>query len=151
MKRKTEEMHLTYHPLFKSPESSGMQEWLYVAPTPNRSHEIASWKDPPHRAYNDRLHKWAHVLLLLMAIAVVTVLGGIGLSTLYQEGGQLSSDEPTDADVGSDPHLEELLQAHRNAVLRRCSVGVMSGTTRRPLCMESAAVERSPAANSSPH
>ena len=96
-----------------------MQEWPYVAPTSSPWQPIASWKDEPTSAYRAAPARWAKVFLLFLSIVVIMVLSGIGLSELYHENIQRSSNEPPGGDAGSDPHLQALLRAHRDAALRR--------------------------------
>ena len=80
---------------------------------------IASWKDEPNLPDRAPSARWANFFLLVLTIIAITALSGIGLSQLYHENIQPSSNERPGSDAGSDPRLQALLRAHRDAVLLR--------------------------------
>jgi len=98
-------------------ESSSFQEWRYVAPATRRPVAITMWKDETLPAATTALRKWAHAFLMVLAVAVVTGLSGIGFSMLCQRDLAPSSDESGATSRRSDAHSQQLLQAHRNVVL----------------------------------
>src|SRR5262245_52783291 len=115
-------MRLSHQHLSKARKSPDLEPRRGVASSPCGSQAIASWKEKPRSACRTPLRKLVDVFLLALTIAVVTVLSGIGLWALYQENlevSNVSSDEFQGADSGSDPRLQELLQAHRAAMLGR--------------------------------
>jgi hypothetical protein len=113
-------VHPSDQQLFKLQESSSIQEWRYVVPTWSPRHPIASWKDERSSPSRAPPASWADVFLLFLAIVVIVALSGIGLyDLLYHENIQPSSDALPGGYAGSDPHAQELLPAHRDAVLRR--------------------------------
>ena len=102
----------------KSRDSSSVQAWPYHVSRPSRSLAIATGRTS-HSPYRTRLHDWSIVFLLVLIIVTATVLSGIGVSLLFDDGMQVSSDEPYAGDPSSDARVRELLQVHRHVVLGR--------------------------------
>ena len=108
-------MRLIDHHPHKLQEPSSAREWRYVAPTPRRAVAIAMWKDEPLPAQTTPLWTRLDALLLVLVVAMVTVLSGIGLSMLYDHDTALNESDASN--VHSDPRLLQLLQAHRTVVV----------------------------------
>jgi hypothetical protein len=96
------------------------EEWPYVPLKSPRADTTVSWKEDaePSPGGVDWM-RWG-VIGLLVGAAAVTVLSGIAVAALHENDTQTNAQSApatiTPAPDDVDPHLQELLREHRNAV-----------------------------------
>ena len=96
------------------------EEWPYVALKSRHANTTASWEEDAEVSPSDvDWMRWG-VIGLLVGAAAITVLSSIAVAALHESDAPASAQSvhavvaPGSEDV--DPHLQELLREHRNAV-----------------------------------
>lgn len=93
------------------------QEWPYVRLKSPRADATVSWAEDAEPSPGGM--RWG-VIGLLVGAAAVTVLSSIAVAALHENDTQTNAQSApatiTPASDDVDPHLQELLREHRNAV-----------------------------------